>query len=173
MLALMSRRAGRPDRFDAEAALACADSLYNLARHLTGSGTAAEDLVQETYARGFSAAASFTPGTNVRAWLFRILRNAFIDDRRRAKSAPATSPLDDEPAPADGPALDPASFTARDVASALASLSDDARTIVLLDLEGLTETECADVLECALGTVKSRLARARAQLRAKLKDYAR
>ncbi len=137
-------------------ALAYADTLYNLARYLTRSPTDAEDLVQETYARALSASHQFTPGTNLKAWLFRILRNTFISQYRHERHNPTVGGLD----------------TVAPTARALTSLSEEARTVILLDLEGLTEVEVAQVVGCAVGTVKSRLARARAALREKLRDYA-
>jgi RNA polymerase sigma-70 factor (ECF subfamily) len=172
MLTLMT--AGDEDTFG-ESALACADALYRLARHLTGNASEAEDLVQETYARAFGASHQFAAGTNLRAWLMRILRNAFLDQRRRAKNDPTSARLGDvEPAPID-PRHDDADVdafrrvVAEEVAAAMADLSEEHRTAILLDVEGLTETEVATVLDCSIGTVKSRLSRARAALRARLR----
>jgi RNA polymerase sigma-70 factor (ECF subfamily) len=163
-------------------ALAYADTLYNLARYLTGNDTDAEDLVQETYARALAGANQFVPGTNLKAWLFRILRNTFISAYRRRRSDPTVGGLDTV---APSPAADTAGWghadveldrlrkvVADEVERALMSLSEDARTVVLLDLEGLSEAEVADVLGCPVGTVKSRLSRARAALRQRLRDYA-
>jgi RNA polymerase sigma-70 factor (ECF subfamily) len=155
------------------------DALYDHGRYLTRNDADAEDLVQETYARAFGAAASFAGG-NLKAWLFRIQRNAFIDMRRRNRTAPAIVDLDELPDPASGVGGvsredQPAQLrrvTGAEVEAALFSLSDDARAIVLLDVEGFTETEVAEILGCPLGTVKSRLSRARGALRDKLKDYA-
>jgi RNA polymerase sigma-70 factor (ECF subfamily) len=157
------------------------DGLYRLARSLTGRDDDAEDLVQETYARATAGWAQFTAGTNLRAWLFRILRNAFIDNYRRSRTNPVRAGFDEE---ADIPATsarEPLRGDAElerlrgvvtaDIEAALASLSVDARAIILLDLEGFTETELAEALGCAVGTVKSRLARARAILRVRLQDY--
>jgi len=155
------------------------DALYDHGRYLTRNDADAEDLVQETYARALGAAASFAGG-NLKAWLFRIQRNAFIDLRRRKRGGTAVVDLDEvaDPASGGGPAREdqPAQLrrvTSAEVEAALFSLSDEARAIVLLDLEGFTETEVAEILGCPLGTVKSRLSRARAALRDKLKDYAR
>jgi len=157
------------------------DALYRVARNLTGRDDDAEDLVQETYARALAAWAQFTPGTNLRAWLFRILRNAHIDAYRRARANPVHVGLEDELAADTGSSREPLRGDAElerlrgvvtaDIEAALAALGLDARTIIVLDMEGLTETELADTLGCAVGTVKSRLARARALLRERLRDY--
>jgi RNA polymerase sigma-70 factor, ECF subfamily len=158
------------------------DALYRVARQLTGNDADAEDLLQETYTRAVASAASFAPDTNLRAWLFRILRNAHIDAYRRARANPARGALaDDDLSGIDVPAQEPLrgdaglerirGAVAANIEAALASLGLDGRTIILLDLEGFTESELADVLGCAIGTVKSRLSRARALLRDRLKDY--
>ncbi len=161
------------------------DALYRVARRLTGRADDAEDLVQETYARALRGAAKFTPGTNLRAWLFRVLRNAFLDGRRRQGRA---VPVDADADP-DG-ATDPASagdgwlrgdaelerlrgVVGEEIEAALLRLGDDARAVVLLDAEGLGTAEIAEVMGCAPGTVKSRLHRARAALRAQLSEYRR
>ena len=163
-------------------ALAYADGLYNLARYLTKNESDAEDLVQDTYGRAIRSAAQFTPGSNLKAWLFRILRNSFVSHYRRERHNPITGGLDTVaprlPVPDDIGRLRESveidrlrKAAAEDIERALLDLSDDARTVILLDLEGLTESEAAEVLGCAVGTVKSRLARARAALRQALRDW--
>jgi RNA polymerase sigma-70 factor (ECF subfamily) len=165
------------------AALQYADALHNLARYLTRSDADADDLVQETYARALQAAGQFTPGTNLKAWLFRILRNAFFSRYRRQRSNPVVGGFDIVEAAVGGGAeghwfMDDAELdrlrkvVAAEIEAALMTLSEDARMVILLDLEGLTESEVAGVIGCPVGTVKSRLARARAALRLRLKDYA-
>jgi RNA polymerase sigma-70 factor, ECF subfamily len=162
-------------------ALAHADALFDLARRLTRQSADAEELVQETYARAIAGARTFD-GANVKAWLFKILRNTFIDLHHRGQPRPLLSELD----VIDGAAARPEHLLRDDrelehlrgligeeIEAALAALSAEARLIVLLDVEGFTETEAADILGCAVGTVKSRLSRARALLREQLKDYAR
>jgi RNA polymerase sigma-70 factor, ECF subfamily len=168
----------------ANEALAYVDALHNLARHLTGNQADAEDLVQETYARALKAEHQFTPGTNLKAWLFRILRNTFVSMYRRQRHNPTIGGLDTVEPSVQGVAdqawlrddfeLDRLrKVVAEEIEAALMTLSEEARTVILLDLEGLSENEVSDVLGCPVGTVKSRLSRARAALRLKLRDYAR
>jgi len=163
-------------------ALAFADPLYNLARHLAGNTADAEDLVQDTYRRAIQAANQFTPGSNLKAWLFRILRNTFISSYRKQRHNPTVGGLNtvDSNAPelaheewlqGDLELHRLRHVVGEEIERALMTLSEDARTVILLDLEGLTEVEVAHVVGCAVGTVKSRLARARAALRLQLKDY--
>lgn len=157
----------------AEQALAHADELYGLARHLCQSASDAEDLVQETYARALGGVARLVPGSNLRAWLFRILRNCFIDHARRKKIVLeiADDTVGERPASEtwDAGALDQLRYlAAADLERALGELPIELRLIVLLDAQGFSEVEIADIARCAQGTVKSRLSRARARLRATL-----
>jgi RNA polymerase sigma-70 factor (ECF subfamily) len=165
-------------------ALAYADSLHNLARYLTGNAADAEDLVQETYAHALQATAQFVPGTNLKAWLFRILRNAFVSGYRRRQNNPVVGGLDTVTPSVhasseagwlrgDAELEQLRGVVAREIETALMALGDEARTVILLDLEGLTDIEVAEIVGCAVGTVKSRLSRARAALRQQLRDYAR
>lgn len=162
--------------------LAHADALYNLARYLTRNPSEAEDLVQETYVRALRAWSDFAPGTNVRAWLLRILRNAFITRYRQELRHPtpgqydtteqtSEAATDEGSAHAGGQSEQLRRVVSGEIEAALRTLSEDSRTVILLDVEGFTETEVALVLGCAVGTVKSRLNRARAALRVKLADY--
>jgi RNA polymerase sigma-70 factor (ECF subfamily) len=158
-------------------AMAHADGLYNFAHHLARNGATAEDLVQETYARALGAAAQFKEGSDVKAWLFRILRNTFIDLHRRTQSRRTDggldTVLDDRSAVEEGG--EPGQVrqvVGREIERALSTLTEDARMAVLLDLEGFSEAEMAECLGCAVGTVKSRLFRARAALRERLRDHA-
>ena len=166
-----------PESFAREA-LAHVDALYNHARHLVRNGADADELVQETYVRALAGAHTFMGG-NLKGWLFRILQNAHIDMRRRKRRQPAVGDYDisDDVVEAslvrNSPRADELrGLVTEEIEAALASLSDDARTIVLLDLEGFTESEVAEVIDCPVGTVKSRLSRARAILRERLSEHA-
>ncbi len=177
-------RPATPERLGLAArALALADALHRLARYLAASEADAEDLVQETYARAFAALDRIDDGWDLDAWMFRILRNAFLSRARRAGRDPTEGGLDtvdpDVDAAPDGALRGDAELEAmrglvgEEIAAALRALGEEARTAVLLDLEGFGEAEIAGILGCRPGTVKSRLSRARAALRARLADYAR
>jgi RNA polymerase sigma-70 factor (ECF subfamily) len=152
-----------------------ADGLYNLARHLSRDAAEAQDLVQETYARALGAATQFKDGSNLKAWLFRILRNTFIDLRRLDKRQRTDGGLDtvaDQTSETEGG--EPRQLRqvlGRQIEAAMSALGEDARLVILLDLEGFNESEIAECLGCPAGTVKSRLFRARAALRARLNNH--
>ena len=117
---------------------------------------------------------------NVKAWLFRILRNTFIDGYRRRRDEQALEEVDlsqgadEQELLRDDWELDRLrGIVAQDIEAALVGLSEQARTIVLLDVEGFTESEIAEVMGCPIGTIKSRMSRARVLLRLRLKEYAR
>jgi len=177
----MHREPPRSEPPFAEQLLEQAGALYNFARYLCRDPAEAEDLVQDAFARALNAQGSFVVGTNLRAWLFRILRNTFVDGKRRQRRQPLSEQEQNEGETANGDdwlrgdiEIDRLrGFVARDIEAALNRLSDDARSVILLDLEGFTETEIASVMDTAVGTVKSRLARARAALRIELKEYAK
>ena len=161
--------------------LAYVDALHRLARYLTGRDADAEDLVQETYARAFAAAAQFVPGTNMKAWLFRILRNTFINDYRRRQKEPVAMDLESGES---GLALRAASdedpegtffsqIVDEKVLEAIDRLPEDFREVLVLsDVENLSYAEIAAMMKLPVGTVKSRLFRARRQLQSALFDHA-
>ncbi len=172
--------------FETEA-LSHLDRLYSAALRMTRNAADAEDIVQDTYAKAFAAQESFTPGTNLRAWLYRILTNTFINSYRKAQRSPQTSGDEDvtdwqlmRAASHDSAGLRSAEMEALDqtpdatVANALAELSPPFRMAVLLsDVEGFSYKEIAEIMDTPLGTVMSRINRGRAQLRRLLADYAR
>lgn len=165
------------EQFSAEA-IPHLDLLYRVGLRLTGDPAAAEDLVQETMLKALRAWSSFRPGSNARAWLVTILRNQFINGYRKRKRAPARVDVEAIPEIADPDRPDPegdffAAIVDDEVIEAIEALSDDFREVVLLsDLEGLPYAEVAATLSIPIGTVKSRLFRARRILKGRLRRYA-
>jgi RNA polymerase sigma-70 factor (ECF subfamily) len=169
-------------RFEEEV-LELADQVYRVARRLVGSREEAEDLVQETYARAFRSWRSYTPGTNLRAWLFRILTNLNIDRGRRAQRAPATEPLEEgdyflyNRLEQEGEAPDEERVVERlsqdGVVQALSAVPHDFRdVIVLVDIGDFSYQEAAQILDVPIGTVMSRLHRGRRLLKQGLVETA-
>jgi RNA polymerase sigma-70 factor (ECF subfamily) len=166
-------------RFE-EDALALSDQVYRVARHLVGSREEAEDLMQETYARAFRSWRSFQPGTNLRAWLLRILTNLNIDRGRRLQRTPDTQPLEasdyflvDRLEEAGGPISDEERVDERlsqdSIVDALAAVPHDFRdVIVLVDIGDFSYADAAQILDIPIGTVMSRLHRGRRILKAQL-----
>jgi RNA polymerase sigma-70 factor, ECF subfamily len=167
-------------RFEEEA-LALSDQVYRVARHLANSREEADDLVQETYARAFRSWRSYTHGTNLRAWLLRILTNLNIDRGRRSQRAPQMQPLEandyylyDKLAESDGP-TDEERVVERlsqdDIVSALSEVPHDFRdVIVLVDIGDFSYQDAAQILGIPIGTVMSRLHRGRRILKRELAD---
>ena len=155
-------------------ALVHLDALYGFALRLTKRPPDADDLVQETYLRAFRFAHRFEPGTHLRAWLFQILRNTFLTFYRREAHqlvllGPEWNGLEDA-AESDVPGASVA--TVLDLERALGELPEDFRSVLLLaDLEGFPLGEIGHIMDVPVGTVKSRLFRARRLLRRRLADY--
>jgi len=178
------RKPDRHDTFEREA-LPHSDLLYNYALRMTNNAEDAHDLVQETYLKAYRFWDKYEPGTNIRAWLFRILKNSYINRYRKESKAPDT--VDYEEVQNYYPSIrDEGSESGDlgggvfnrlledDVSQAIAELPDDFRTVVILcDIEGLTYEEIAAFVDCPLGTVRSRLHRGRKMLRTRLLSYAR
>ena len=158
-----------------EEALSHLNALYSFGLYLTRRPPDAEDLVQETYLRAFRFAHRFTPGTHLRAWLFQILRNTFLTFYRRASRELAILDKDWPDGAEDGWALEAPPIpvgAAHDLGRALAELSEEFRSVLLLaDLEEFALGEIAEIMDIPVGTVKSRLFRARRLLRRRLADY--
>jgi RNA polymerase sigma-70 factor, ECF subfamily len=171
-------------RFEEEA-LELSDQVYRVARRLVSSREEAEDLVQETYARAFRSWRSFTPGTNLRAWLLRILTNLNIDRGRRKQRAPDEQPLEEgdyflynklEQANRDGN-VDEERVVERlsqdDIVGALSAVPHDFRdVVVLVDIGDFTYQDAAQILDIPIGTVMSRLHRGRRILKRSLAETA-
>jgi RNA polymerase sigma-70 factor (TIGR02947 family) len=177
--------AARAVRFERDA-LQYLDQLYSAALRMTRNPADAEDLVQETFAKAFAAFHQYRPGTNLKAWLYRILTNTFINSYRKKQREPQQSQAEDVE---DWQIARAASHTSRglrsaeaealdrlpdsDVKRALAELPEDRRMVVYYaDVEGFPYKEIAEIMGTPIGTVMSRLHRGRRQLRELLADYA-
>ena len=170
-------------RFE-EDALALSDQVYRVARHLASSREDADELMQETYARAFRSWRSFQPGTNMRAWLLRILTNLNIDRGRRQQRAPQMQPLEandyylyDRLAENEDGVSDEDRVVERlsqdDIVTALSAVPHDFRdAIVLVDLGDFSYADAAQILDIPVGTVMSRLHRGRRILKRELAESA-
>ncbi len=171
-------------RFEEEA-LDLADQVYRVARRLVSTREEAEDLMQETYARAFRAWRSYTPGTNLRAWLLRILTNLNIDRGRKQQRSPDLQPLEEgdyylynrlEEAgrePNAGQDRVDERLSQDDVVAALSAVPHDFRdVVVLVDIGDFSYADAAQILEIPIGTVMSRLHRGRRILKRELADEA-
>ncbi|HIX78466.1 MAG TPA: sigma-70 family RNA polymerase sigma factor [Candidatus Corynebacterium faecipullorum] len=170
-----------------EQALPLLDQLYGGAMRLTRNPQDAEDLIQETYLKAFSNFDSFTQGTNLKAWLYRIMTNTYINSYRKAKRRPVESSADElsdfqlyTTSGHDSTGLESAEVEAlkqmpdSEISEAMNDLPEDYRMVVYYsDVVGLAYKEIAEVMGTPLGTVMSRLHRGRKLLRAALKDVAR
>ena len=171
-------------RFEEEA-LELSDQVYRVARRLVSSREEAEDLVQETYARAFRSWRSFTPGTNLRTWLLRILTNLNIDRGRRKQRTPDEQPLEEgdyflynrlEQSTRDGNTAEERvveRLSQDDIVTALSAVPHDFRdVVVLVDIGDFTYQDAAQILDIPIGTVMSRLHRGRRILKRELADRA-
>lgn len=159
--------------------------LYNYALRMTGDQLDADDLLQDTYMRAFRFFHKFERGTNCKAWLFRIMKNCYINKYRKHKKEPVKVDYEDVQNFYDSiraEVVDPNDLEHKvfsnllddDLMNALNSLQDDYKTVVILcDLEGLSYEEISEFLDCPIGTVRSRLHRGRKILQKKLVDYAK
>jgi RNA polymerase sigma-70 factor (ECF subfamily) len=153
-----------PDQIFRDQLVALIPSLRSFARGLCGGRDMADDLAQDAMTRGWAARASFTPGTNFRAWMFMILRNQFYTTIRKNSRMTSWDPEVAERVLVEAPAQQDAIHVA-DVAKALQKLPPEQREVLLLiGASGLSYEEAAEIIGCAMGTVKSRLARGRKAL---------
>lgn len=171
----------KPDACLTHPALEYLDPLYGYALTLTGNETEAEDLVQETYLRAVRAFGGLAPNSNLKSWLFVILRNAWLNQLRHERSGPRFVELETEEANSSGwldsRATDPYVLYLRklereEIIEAIERLPALHREIVVLrDIEGFSYQEIAAILDCPAGTVMSRLGRAREKLRKLLSGW--
>jgi RNA polymerase sigma-70 factor (ECF subfamily) len=169
-------------RFEEEV-LELSDQVYRVARRLVPTREEAEDLVQDTYARAFRSWRSYTPGTNLRAWLMRILTNLNIDRGRREQRSPDMRPMEEgdyflynrleEASGGDGEERIVERLSQDGVVQALSAVPHDFRdVIVLVDIGDFSYAEAAQILDIPIGTVMSRLHRGRRILKSELADVA-
>jgi RNA polymerase sigma-70 factor (ECF subfamily) len=160
------------------------DAMYNFAFRLTLDEDDAKDLVQETFMKAYRFINSFETGTNAKAWLFRILKNSFINNYRKKSKQPSKVDYQEVESYYNSDSVNENITTdlrvetvqhliGDEITNALNSLDVDFRTVIILcDLEGFTYEEMAKILDIPIGTVRSRLHRARNLLKEKLKQYA-
>lgn len=160
------------------------NALYNFALRMTGDPDDADDLVQETFLKAFRFFDKFEKGTNCKAWLFRILKNSYINDYRKQSKEPNKVDYEDienfyeniKSSDVKSSHLEEDVFNNLlddNISAAISSLPEDFRTVIILsDIEGFTYEEIADFVDCPIGTVRSRLHRARKMLYARLLKYA-
>lgn len=160
------------------------EALHTFAFHLTYDEDDASDLVQETYLKAFRFIEKYDKGTNAKAWLFKILKNAYINEYRRKSKQPTQVDFQDIISYHDTDSDKVGKYTdlrqelfenmmGDEVTGAINALPVDFRTVVLLcDVEGFTYEEIAKIIDVPIGTVRSRLFRARNMLKDKLKEYA-
>lgn len=161
------------------------NSMYNFAFRLTFDEDDTKDLVQDTYLKAYRFIDSFQEGTNAKAWLFRILKNSFINDYRKRKKEPAKVDYQDVETYYNSEDVDRQitpdlrvealrDMMGDEISNALNALDVDFRTVIILcDLEGFKYDEMAKILDIPIGTVRSRLHRARNLLKEKLSEYAK
>jgi len=183
-LAVINPMKGLHKEFEKEA-IPHTDILYNYALRMTGNADDAHDLLQETFLKAYRFWDKYEKGTNVRAWLFRIMKNTYINVYRKAVKEPDTVDYNDiqnfyniiREDSTDANDLQEKLFghlLDDDVTKALESLPEEFRTVVILcDIEELTYEEIAEFVECPVGTVRSRLHRGRKLLYSKLFEYAK
>jgi RNA polymerase sigma-70 factor (ECF subfamily) len=158
-----------------EVALPFMGLLFNTAVRLAGNRDAAADIVQETYLRAFRTYGSFEDGTNAKAWLFTILYSVFTNRYRKTRREPEMAPLEgvEESVAAEGADDELPWVSGPEAEEALSRLPESLRdTVLLVDMDELTYEEAASVLSCPVGTVRSRLFRARRLLYDDLRGYA-
>ncbi|BDQ02615.1 sigma-70 family RNA polymerase sigma factor [Ignavibacterium sp.] len=160
------------------------DALYNFALKMTGDSDEADDLVQETYLKAFRFFDKFEKGTNCKAWLFRIMKNTYINKYRKETKEPDKVDYEEvenfyenvKPSSTDSAHLEKDIYDNLlddELSEAINSLPEDFKTVVILcDIEGFTYEEIADFIDVPVGTVRSRLHRARKMLFTKLQKYA-
>ncbi len=168
-----------------EEAIPHMDALYNFALKMTGDQDVAEDLVQDTYLKAFRFFDKFEKGTNCKAWLFRILKNSYINDYRKSVKEPEKVDYDDiqnfyenikatEVKTTHVAQDDFNSLLDDEVTRSISQLPEDFRTVIILsDIEGFSYEEIAEFIDCPIGTVRSRLHRARKMLYTQLYGYAK
>jgi RNA polymerase sigma-70 factor (ECF subfamily) len=174
---------GRYAEFELEA-VPHMDAVYNYALRITGNETDADDLVQETFLKAFRFFDKFEKGTNCKAWLFRILKNSFINEYRKEIKSPNKVDYEDvqnfyeniKSEEVETQHIEYDAFNTLmddEITKAISQLPEDFRTVIILsDIEGFTYEEIADFVDVPVGTVRSRLHRARKMLYSTLYDYA-